>query len=58
MTQDCKVCLAQHDEEIHAATNRVHTWFRSQVTQDLQGAPDDSMLSEGAQLGAPRRSAA
>ena len=35
MTQDCKVCLAPHDEEIHAATDRVLRWFRAQVTKHL-----------------------
>ena len=57
-TQDCKVCLAQHDEEIHAATSRVHAWFRAQVTQDWHDAADDPMLSEGEELGVPQRNAA
>jgi hypothetical protein len=35
MTKLCNACLAQHDEEIHAATNRVHGWFRAQVTKHL-----------------------
>ena len=38
MIQDCKVCLAPHDEEIHAATGRVRGWFRAQVTQHLPSA--------------------
>jgi len=54
MHQECRVCLAQHDEEIHAATNRVHGWFRAQVTKHLQDAPDDQMLSEGKKLGVPQ----
>jgi hypothetical protein len=29
----CKVCLVPHDDEIHAATLSVHTWFHDQVTQ-------------------------
>ena len=52
MTQDCKICLAQHDEEVHAATNRVLGWFRDQVTKHLHEAADDPMLSEAEELGA------
>jgi hypothetical protein len=58
MTQDCKVCLAPHDEEIHAATNRVLGWFRAQVTQDPYDAADDPMLSEREEFGAPQFNAA
>jgi hypothetical protein len=47
MTQVCNVCLAQHDEEIHAATNCVHRWFRAQVMKQLHDAADDPMLSGG-----------
>jgi hypothetical protein len=31
----CEVCGVEHDEEIHAATLRLHFWFREQVTQFL-----------------------
>jgi len=58
MTQVCNVCLAQHDEEIHAATNRVHGWFRAQVTNHLHDAADDPMLIGGKELGAPQLNAA
>jgi hypothetical protein len=58
MTHVCKVCLEQHDEEIHAATNRVHGWFRAQVTNHLHDAADDRMLSAGEELGAPELTAA
>ena len=58
MIQDCKVCLAPHDEEIHAATNRVLGWFRAQVTKHLHDAADDPMLSEGEEFGAPQLNAA
>jgi len=58
MTQDCKVCLAQHDEEIHAATARVLGWFRAQVPKHLYDATDDPMLSEAKELGTPQFSAA
>jgi hypothetical protein len=52
MIQDCKVCLAPHDEEIHAATDRVLGWFRAQVTEYLHDATDEPMPSEGEELGA------
>jgi hypothetical protein len=52
MTQDCKVCLVQHDEEIHAATNRVHARFRAQVTKHLHDVGDNPMLDEGNEPGA------
>jgi hypothetical protein len=58
MTQDCKVCLAPHDEQIHAATDRVLEWFRAQVTKHLHDAADDRMLTEGEDLGAPQLNAA
>jgi hypothetical protein len=29
----CKVCLGEHDDEIHLATLRVHAWHRQQVTK-------------------------
>lgn len=31
MTDDCSVCMVDHDEEIHAATLRVRKWFRAQL---------------------------
>jgi hypothetical protein len=31
--KDCTVCLVPHDEEIHAATLSVRSWFHQQVTQ-------------------------
>jgi hypothetical protein len=46
MTRDCKICLMQHDEEIHAATVRVHEWYRAQVTQDLYDGSDNRTSSE------------
>jgi hypothetical protein len=30
---DCRVCLMEHDDEIHAATLNVHDWFHELVTQ-------------------------
>jgi len=30
---ECHVCMAPHDEEIHAATLSVHEWFRFEVTK-------------------------
>jgi hypothetical protein len=58
MTQVCNVCFEQHDEEIHAATNRVHGWFRAQVTKHLYDAADDRILSGEEELGALQLNAA
>ena len=44
MTKPCNACLAQHDEEIHAATNRVHGWFRAQVTKHLHDLADEARI--------------
>ena len=33
---ECPVCLVTHDDEIHAATLRIHRWFRGQVTRYLE----------------------
>ena len=32
-SRPCKICLVQHDDEIHAATLSVRNWFHEQVTQ-------------------------
>jgi hypothetical protein len=32
---DCRVCLVEHDEEIHEATLRVRSWFKEEVTLGL-----------------------
>ncbi len=58
MTGTCKVCLVQHDEEIHAATNHVHAWFRAQVTQHLRDAAEYPMLNQGEKLAVPQPDAA
>jgi hypothetical protein len=31
----CKICMGVHDEEIHAATLSIHSWFRDQVMLGL-----------------------
>ena len=58
MAQDCKVCLTQHDEEIHAATNRVYTWFRSEITRHLVDPADHPTLNEMEKNAPPQLSAA
>jgi len=30
-TVDCRVCLGDHDPEVHDATERVRRWFRGEV---------------------------
>ena len=32
-TDYCSVCLSIHDEEIHAATRRIHEWLRVEVNR-------------------------
>jgi hypothetical protein len=32
---ECRICLGEHDEEIHAATLNVRAWFRDQVTKNF-----------------------
>jgi hypothetical protein len=58
MSRNCKVCLIEHDEEIHAATTRVHAWFRAQVTQGMRDAADDLILRDPDELGVPELNAA
>jgi hypothetical protein len=31
--RECRVCLGEHDDEIHAATLSLHSWFRAYVTR-------------------------
>ncbi len=38
-TADCRVCLGQHDDEIHEATLSVRRWFRDEVTKSFQPIP-------------------
>ena len=35
----CKVCLVEHDEEIHAATVSSHEWLRDVVRAKLYEPP-------------------
>jgi hypothetical protein len=58
MTQACNVCLVQHDEETHDATNRVHGWFRAKVTKYLHDPADAPTLSEVEEPAAPQLNAA
>jgi hypothetical protein len=39
--KDCTVCLVPHDDEIHAATLNVRSWFHEQVTQGFYDDPQD-----------------
>lgn len=41
MQKDCKVCLVEHDEEIHEASVRLHEWLRYKVTRNL-GRPEEA----------------
>ena len=33
---ECRVCLGEHDDEIHAATVSVHSWYRAYVTRHFE----------------------
>lgn len=35
MTTDCKICMGEHDAEIHDATLSIRAWFRHEVTKRL-----------------------
>ncbi len=37
--KDCKVCMMEHDEEIHDATLSVRHWFAWQVTKHFESFP-------------------
>jgi hypothetical protein len=39
MTDDCRLCGVQHDNEIHAATLRVHSWLRARLRRVLEPPP-------------------
>jgi hypothetical protein len=41
----CRVCLVQHDDEIHAATLSVRSWFHEQVTQGFYEEYDEQNLA-------------
>jgi len=30
--KDCPACMGRHDDEIHAATVRIHDWFRQDIS--------------------------
>ncbi len=37
---ECSVCLGEHDDEIHAATLSVRSWFRDEVTKSFRIQPE------------------
>ena len=39
MLKECRICLGEHNDEIHAATLSVRSWFHFQVTQWLDEKP-------------------
>jgi len=39
-SSDCKVCLVQHDEDLHQATLSVRQWFHSEVVRRLEDYSD------------------
>ena len=43
LENECPICSGPHDEEIHAATTRVHAWFRQEVERSLV-RPDENQV--------------
>jgi hypothetical protein len=44
--RECKTCLGEHDDEIHAATLHVHEWFHYQVVKNLEdGVADEACVA-------------
>jgi len=44
-SKNCKVCLIEHDEEIHAATLRLREWLRQRLVEripELAPSQDDA----------------
>lgn len=46
--KDCTVCLVPHDDEIHAATLNVRSWFHEQVTQGFYDDAQDVVIAPAA----------
>jgi hypothetical protein len=42
--KDCKVCMMEHDEEIHDATLSVRRWFAFQVTKHFEQFPPQQQI--------------
>ncbi len=34
--KNCKVCLTEHDPEIHEATLRLHEWLRARIKLSIE----------------------
>jgi len=34
--KNCRVCLGEHQDEVHAATLRVREWLRERVTRNFE----------------------
>jgi hypothetical protein len=44
----CKVCLVEHDEEIHAATLSLRQWLREKVIRALYGDQPEELTRPAA----------
>ena len=42
----CRVCLIEHDPEIHRATLEIHAWLRADVLQGFDGAPPERQYQD------------
>jgi hypothetical protein len=36
---ECKTCGVEHDDELHAAVERVHSWLRRRLRRALDSPP-------------------
>ena len=48
---ECSVCLGDHDDEIHAATLSVKSWFRDEVTKSFRIVPVEAEVAVAAPAG-------
>lgn len=46
--EDCEICFIEHQDEIHASTLRIRSWFRSELKRKLIRLEDAISGSEEA----------
>ena len=46
--KNCKVCLMEHDSEIHDATLRLHEWLRERVKRIIEEPPTEDVPANAA----------
>ena len=44
--RECRICLGEHEEDIHTATVNVREWFHFQVVKNLEEqVPDEAYVA-------------